>query len=168
MKLPKTARTAACLMALSLAAVNAAFPAAKENPEGDPSPITLNVTAVDSHGQSVTGLRAEDFQILDNGKPRKVVWLRALSHKGPAPAVFILIDLYNADLEARGLTENEVARTLERLESGASVYLYLLTPAATISPVRGVDSPPDDHWSQRVKPMLDEALRKTNGLKSGD
>jgi VWFA-related protein len=167
MKLPKTAPAAAWLVALSLAAACMASPAAKENPEG-PSPVTLNVTAVDSQGHPVTGLKAEDFQILDNGKPRRVVWLRALTHNGPAPATFILIDLYNADLEARGLAANEVVHALERLESGGSVYLYLLTPAATISPVRGVDSPPDDHWTQRVKPMLDEALRKVNGLKSGD
>src|SRR5580658_3010554 len=108
MKLPKTASPAAWLVALSLAAAGTASPAAKENTEGSPSPVSLNVTAVDSHGQSVTGLQAEDFQILDNGKPRKVVWLRALSHQGSAPATFILVDLYNADLEARGLTENEV------------------------------------------------------------
>jgi VWFA-related protein len=167
MRLPKIAPAAAWLVALSLAATRMASPAAKENPEG-PSPVTLNVTAIDSQGHPVTGLRAEDFQILDNGKPRKVVWLRALFHKGPAPATFILIDLYNADLEARGLAANEVVHALERLESGGSVYLYLLTPAATIAPVRGVDSPQDDHWTQRVKPMLDEALRKANGLKSGD
>jgi VWFA-related protein len=172
MKLPKTASAAAWLVALSLTAAGVAFPAAKDNPEGDSAPVALNVAAVDSHGQPVSGLRAEGFQILDNGKPRQVVWLRALSgalsNGGPSPAVFILIDLYNADLEARGLTANEVVRALEHLDSGGSVYLYLLTPAATIVAVRGVDSPQDDHWTQRVKPMLDEALRKTNGLKSGD
>ena len=118
MTLPKTASAAAWLVALSLAAAGVASPAAKDNPEGDSAPVALNVAAVDSHGQPVSGLRAEDFQILDNGKPRKVVWLRDLSHaitanKGQAPATFILIDLYNSDLEARGLTANEVVRTLE-------------------------------------------------------
>jgi VWFA-related protein len=168
MKLPKTAPAAAWLVALSLTATGMASPPAKEDPEGGPSPVSLNVTALDSHGQPVTGLRAEDFQILDNGKPRRVVWLRELSHTGPAPATFILIDLYNANLEARGLAENEVVRALEHLDSGGSVYLYVLTPAATISPVRGVDSPQDDHWNQRVKPMLDEVLHQVNGLKSGN
>ena len=172
MKLPKTASAAAWLGALSLAAAGVAFPAAKDNPEGDLAPVALNVTALGSHGQPVAGLRAEDFQILDNGKPRPIVWLRelsgSLSRNNPARATFILIDLYNSDLEARGLTATEVVRALEHLDSGGNVYLYLLTPAATIVAVRGVDSPQDGHWTQRVKPMLDEAIRKANGLKSGN
>jgi VWFA-related protein len=149
--------------------IGAALLVAKQIPENTPQLVNLNVTAVDSHGQQVTDLRAEDLQIVDNGKPRPTVWLRALSRKAPLPrATFILLDLYNADLAARGLGDNEVAHTLEGLGSGDNVYLYLLTSAATIYPVRGVAAPHDDQWTRRVKPMLDDALRQVNRLKSGN
>jgi len=40
------------------------------------------------------------------------------------PRPFILIDLFNADFAARGLSANEIVRTLEKLESADNVYLY--------------------------------------------
>jgi hypothetical protein len=40
------------------------------------------VMAVDSQGHPVSDLKAEDFQILDNGRPRDIVWFRPVSRKG--------------------------------------------------------------------------------------
>ena len=100
----------------------------------------LNVTAVDGSGQPVPDLRAEEFQILDNGKPQKIVWFHAISRKGlqaartnegqkagsysnrgiaVAPAIFILFDLFNADQAARGLSASEITHALERLNRRA-------------------------------------------------
>jgi VWFA-related protein len=168
MQLPKIVPGAKWLLTFSLVVINVALLAGKQIPESTTSLVNLNVTAVDGQGQPVTDMRADDFQILDNGKPRKVAWLLPVSRKGLPAATFILIDLYNEDLEARGLVENEVVRALERLDNGDNVYLYLLTPAATIYPVRGVAAPHDGQWTRRVKPMLDDALRQVNGLKSGN
>lgn len=131
--------------------------------------VTLNLAAVDSHGQPVQDLRAEDIQVIDNGKPQPIVWLRSLSAKTPEPrATFILIDLLNADLQSRGLAENEVVQALARVDSGANIYLYLLTPAATIFPVHGVAASSDAQWTQHVKTSLDDALRQVSGVKSGN
>jgi VWFA-related protein len=149
--------------------------AGQQNSAGTPPLVNLNVTAVDSHGQPVPGLKAEDFQILDNGKPRKIVMVRPLHHKGPA-ATFILLDLFNADFAARGLSANEIVRALERLESADNVYLYLLTSTAKIFAIHAVASSGvpsgaqpegnDGPWTRRVKPMLDDALKQVNALKS--
>jgi VWFA-related protein len=137
--------------------------------------VNLNVTAVDSSGQPVADLRAEDFQILDNGKPRGIVWFRPMQRKRaqPTPATFILFDLFNADFAARGLSANEITRAVEKLESGDNVYLYLLTSKAKLFAIHSVVSPAqtaqdDGPWTRRVKPMLDQALREVNALKVGD
>jgi len=34
--------------------------------------VQLNVIVEDRHGKAVGGLRTEDFQLLDNGKPQKI------------------------------------------------------------------------------------------------
>src|SRR5580700_2742230 len=135
--------------------------------------VNLNVAAVDAGGQPVPGLRAEDFQVLDNGKPRKIVMLRPV-HRNDSPATFILLDLFNADLAARGLSANEIVHTLEKLESADNVYLYLLTSTAKIFAIHSVapygvqQEVSDGPWTRRIKPMLDEALRQVTALKSGD
>jgi len=137
--------------------------------------VNLNVIAVDRQGQPVPNLRAEDFQILDNGKPRDIAWFRPVSRKGlKAPATFILLDLFNADLAARGLSVNEITRALERLESADNVYLHLLTSTAKIFAIHAVTPPGaqpeagDGPWTRRIKPMMDQALRQVNALKSQD
>ena len=181
MKFPDLSLTARLLLALSLVALLTG----QSNPE-HVSLVNLNVTAVDGSGQPVADLRAEDFQIFDNGKPQKIVWFHALSRKGlqaartdegqkappysnrgvkTAPTIFILLDLFNADLAARGFGANEITRALERFESPGNVYLYLLTPAAKIFVLHGVAAPDDTAWTRRIKPLMDEALRQVSGLK---
>ena len=61
-----------------------------------------------------------------------------------------------------------MVQALAKADSGANIYLYLLTPKATIFPVHGVTAPPDAQWTQHVKTSLDEALRQADGLKSGN
>jgi VWFA-related protein len=169
MKLPRKTPAAQWLPAFSLVVIGVALLAGKQTPDSTAPLVNLNVTAVDSHGQPVADLRAEDFRIFDNGTPRKVEQLRPVPREGLAPAAtFILIDLLNADFTARGLSENEVVHALEHLDSGDNVYLYLLTTAATIYPVHGVASPHDSQWTRQAKPLLDDALRQVNRLKTGN
>jgi VWFA-related protein len=143
-----------------------------EAPEGSDAAriVNLNVIALDSQGQPVAGLSAEDFQVLDNGKPRRVVWAHALGQKRPA-ATFILFDLLNSDFAARGLSATEITRALEKPGFGDNVYLYVLTPSERIVPVHGVS--PEEAANaasptRQVKPALDEVLRQVNGLKTQD
>jgi VWFA-related protein len=161
------------LLKIGFALGFAASLAAKQSPPTPVPTIILNVAALDSHGQPVKDLRAEDVQVIDNGKPLPVVWLRSLPATTPEPrATFILIDLLNNDFKSRGLAENEVVEALTKVESGANVYLYLLTPKGTIFPVHGVSassvSAGDGQWTQHVKTSLDEALRQVDGLKAGN
>ena len=187
MKFPDLSHTARLFLALALATLLTG----QSNPERAPL-INLNVTALDGSGQPVADLRAEDFQILDNGKPQKIIWFHALTRKGlqaartnegqkagmysnrgitAAPAIFILFDLFNADQAARGLSASEITHALEHFESPGNVYLYLLTPAAKIFVIHGVAAPgvqplPDDAaWTRRIKPLMDEALRQVSALK---
>src|SRR5580698_3829976 len=162
------------LPAFSLGIIGAALLTGQSNPDNAPL-VNLNVTAVDSTGRPAADLRAEDFQILDNGKQRKIAWFRSMQHNRPqpTPATFILLDLYNADFAARGLSANEITRAVEKLESGDNVYLYLLTSRAKIFAIHSVVSAAqtaqeDGPWTRRVKPMLDQALREVNGLKLQD
>jgi VWFA-related protein len=136
----------------------------------DSNVLTLNISATDGHDKPVSGLKAEDFQILDNGKPRKVVSFDVLPANGTAKStLFILLDLFNADLAARGYTENEMVKGLQHQESVDNVYVYLLTSAGTIYPVRAVGSPAGDKpWTEQIKSVLDAALGKVNALKSQD
>jgi VWFA-related protein len=169
MKFPGWTMTAGLLLVISLAG--------QQNPTTAMPLFNLNVAAFDSRGQPVPDLRAEDFQILDNGKPRKVVWLRPV-HRNSAPATFILLDLFNADLAARGLSANEIVHTLEKLESADNVYLYLLTSTAKIFAIHSVvpsgvpsgaePETNDGPWTRRIKPMLDDALKQVNALRSGN
>jgi VWFA-related protein len=160
--------------ALAFAIICTTILTGQSSPESAPL-VNLNVTAVDNQGRPVSDLRAEDFQILDNGKPRKIIWFRALPGKRSqtAPATFILFDLFNANFEARGLGANEIMRALEKLESSDNVYLYLLTSQAKIFAIHsvlppGVQKDDDGPWTRRIKPMLDNALRQVNGFKPAD
>ncbi|HTA44345.1 MAG TPA: VWA domain-containing protein [Bryobacteraceae bacterium] len=152
---------------------------------GTLQPINLNLIAIDSHGQSVPGLTAEDLQVFDNGKRRRIVWLRPLAQTNPT-SIFIVFDLLNSDFAARARSATEITEALERLGIDDHVYLYLLSNAqrirnpdgradasarANFFAVHGVtarsEKPSDGiPWTRRVKPILDDALRQVNSLKS--
>jgi len=155
---------------LAVGVTAAALLVAKQSPRNPPPLITLNLSAVDGEGRPVQDLHAGDLQVIDDGKPLPVVWLRSLTTtRAREPrATFILIDLYNNNFQSRGLAENEVVQALAKIDSGANIYLYLLTPAATIFPVHGIAASSDAQWTQHVKASLDEALRQVNGIKSAD
>ncbi len=162
--------------------------AAQSEPPSPPL-VNLNVAAVDGSGSLVTGLRAPDFQILDDGKPQKIVWFHALAtqaHDGwpgtgqhsnrdatAAPATFILLDLFNvrptpfdSEVDAKQLSA-KIADAVEKLGPGDGVYLYVLTPEAKIVLIHGnepetqLDGSP---WTRLVKPKLDEILRQMREL----
>jgi VWFA-related protein len=133
------------------------------------APVNLNVIALDTQGRSAADLTAEDFQVTDNGKARRILWVHAVSPKR-SPAVFILLDLLNSDLARRSLSANEIAQALEKLEADNNVYLYVLTEGGKVFPVHAVaaarrESPADKvPWTRRVRPLLDDALREVSSL----
>ena len=154
--------------------------------------VNLNVIATDSHGQPVADLTSADFQVSDGGKPQDIAFFRLTPVKiQPAAALeqrefsnrsgaafphttIILFDLLNSQMTDRGFSSAEIARNLQGLESSDSLYFYLLTKDAKLFPVRGLPDGPSDvkpettPWTQRIKPLLDAALKKVNQLRPGD
>lgn len=159
-----------------------------------PPLITLQVTALDSHGQPVNDLQTADFRVADGGKPEAPVFSRFLAAtKPPAPlkpnefsnrtgdpiahSTVILFDLLNADLTERGRSWNEIVQTLQHLEPNDHFYLYLLTREATLFPVHPLPaneeeaSSADAHrakedapWAKEVEPLLNRAMNAVNRL----
>ncbi len=177
-RLPLTA-----LLCIGAAATITAQPA--------PPLITLQVTALDNHGQPVTDLQTADFRVAADGKPQPPVFSRFLAastsdSKQTAPlkpnefsnrtgepiahSTVILFDLLNADLTERGRSWNEIVQTLQHLESNDHFYLYLLTREATLFPVHPLPaneeevSSADAPWAKEVEPLLNRAMNAVNRL----
>jgi VWFA-related protein len=152
-----------------------------------PPLISLQITALDNHGQPVTDLQTADFRIADDGKPQPPVFTRFLAgSQPPAPlkpnefsnrsgdpiahSTVILFDLLNADLTERGRSWTEIVQTLQHLESNDHFYLYLLTREATLFPVHPLPaneeqvSSADAPWAKEVEPLLNRAMSAVNRL----
>lgn len=98
--------------------------------------LDLTVVALDNHGQPVTDLTADDFEITDAGKPQKISLFRKnqpgagpsqppltapnqfSNRVGSAPpnAVVVLMDLLNMGYGARGMAAHEIVRNFAGLE----------------------------------------------------
>lgn len=154
---------------------------AQENPE--PKLVNLNVIAVDSRGQPVEGLTADDFQVTDSGKPQKVVFFRrndtrlwqvpplsanqfSNRHGAKFPhGTVILFDLLNQSFNTRGVARNELVKYLQSVEDADYLYLYILTIDGRLFPVRGLPEDTDDlaepggvPWTRQIKPIMDKVM----------
>src|SRR5579863_4014632 len=76
--------------------------------------FSLNITATDAQGQPVADLNSGDFQIFDNGKPRPVASAAFQTVADHAPALVIVLDLYNADFSERNLAAKSLSEALEK------------------------------------------------------
>jgi VWFA-related protein len=172
----------AMLLAAACAAGERAYPQAAEPPA---QVVQLSVVALDSHGQPVGDLTAADFEIADAGKPQKVAIFRhgdvklrqapplgagEFSNRGAANldhATLILFDLLNQTFGARGEASSYLVDGLKSVESGDSLFLYLLTADAKLYPVRplpgaGTEAPAPGgvSWTRNAKPLVDGAMTR--------
>lgn len=187
-----------CNNALRAAVVLAAMWAAPEGTDGQmaagrEAPLKLvqfSAVALDSHGQPVGDLTADDFRITDAGKPQKVAVFRHSDSKlqqvpplGPGEfsnrtaanvphATLILFDLLNEDFGARGAAADNLVRVLKSLESSDCLYLYILTADARLYPVYGLpgsghEAPPFGGvpWTKDAKALVDGAMGKVSLLR---
>jgi VWFA-related protein len=151
--------------------------------------VTLNVVAFDNHGEPAVDLRSEEFQVSDQGKSQRIAFFRhtedvpqlaappaadgSSKRAVPHPMV-ILFDLLNANLSNRGYGVDEIVHSLEHLESGDSVYLYLLTNSGSLYPVHALPTAEADAgaaktpWTQQIRPLLDAAMNNVYGLRPVD
>ena len=124
----------------------------------EPRMETLNVVVLDNHGQSVTDLTADDFQVTDGGKPLAISYFHVNNAKTYARreaatkpqefsngfgvrapgATVILLDFLNLGFGARGMAVNNIEHQLPQMESANSLYLYIVSVDGMLLPVRGV------------------------------
>ena len=148
----------------------------------EPRLVDLNVVAVDSHGQPVTDLSSDDFEITDGGKQQKIAFFHhsnraqwqtstlahnELSNRSGATipyATVILFDLMNEGFGTRGYAANQIVHALENLESADYLYLYFLTLDGRLLAVHGFASeqpqqPTQGPWTRQIKSVLDDSMR---------
>jgi VWFA-related protein len=159
-----------CTIALAASALLAQAPA--------PAPlIHLYPVALDASGQPVTDLTAADFKIVDQGKPETVFAFRKpavgpaaplapLEHSnrpgGAMPhTIAILFDLMNENQADRLDTWHALSKSLAQLESGSSLYFYLLNLEGELVPIHaiGPNSADDATWPHQVTEVLDKAMK---------
>jgi VWFA-related protein len=178
-------------MKLRIAIGLVAFVALRGDDSAERRLMSLDVIAVDNHGQPVTDLTAGDFQITDANKPQRIVLFR---HKDstlrPAPklganevtnrggagvsqATVILFDLLNESFGTRGSAADQIDKCVGGLESADDVYIYLLTLEGRIFGVHGLGAeegaePGGAPWNKKIKPLMDRALRDVMRVRPAD
>lgn len=157
--------------------------------------LDFTVVAVDNHGQPVTDLTSDDFQVADNGKRQQIAWFHPagsksqmpvaaageLSNRSAAtnnlsanrPVTFILFDLLNERFGTRAITANQMIRDLQKIDHPDGLYLYILTVEGRIFAVHGLtghgaqtDEPGDRVWTSGIKPLLERALNTVTQVRA--
>ena len=161
---------------------------AAQQPSSASKRVALNVLALDSQGNPVSDLSADDFRISDQGKPQRIVSFtrtgdpkplatpsNAAGEAVPAPRpIVILLDLLNDNLSNRAFAENEINRALEHMEASDFLYLYLLTNEGQVYPIHPVPagpaeaSPEKTPWTAHIRPLLENAINRVYGLRPMD
>ena len=155
--------------------------------------LDLNVVALDNHGQPVTDLTADDFQITDGGKLQKISFFRRVSEErhnhlpvaGPNEfsnrakdttrnATVVLFDILNMGFSERGIAAEQLVKALGRVERADSLYLYMSTVDGKLFALRGI-SPESmgvgsagPSWTSQAKPMVDQAIKTLTHFRSPD
>src|SRR5258706_895867 len=139
--------------------------------------IRLSVAALNSNGEPVLDLKADDFQVSDQGKPQRIVYFRGkanaeapaqreYSNRADAPPHYtvILFDLLNENQSDRQNVSRQVGRSLQQLESSDRLYLYMLTLEGNLSPNHpiGGKSGDDSTWTQQIEKTIDKAMKTAN------
>jgi VWFA-related protein len=113
-----------------LFAAASAASAASAEPDSSDGLVQLDVTVTDQSGSPVPGLKAEDFTLLDNGQPQKLVSFRAhdeATNKANEPVeIILLLDALNLSTQHAAIAEQEAEKFLRedqgRLRYPAMVY----------------------------------------------
>lgn len=153
----------------------------------------LDVSALDSQGQPVTGLQSSDFQIQQDGKSQTIAFFHFTGDK-PAQAVksgaepdsheytnragvhgtVVLIDLLSDRLLTGAMINEELTRSLKNLESSEGLFLYILTSNGELYPVHPL---PDldtavtaaaEPWTRNISATLQTALKTVFAFKPVD
>jgi VWFA-related protein len=121
--------------------------------------VSLTVSVTDAAGRAVTGLKPEDFRVLENGQPQKVTHFELTGE----PYTMLLV------IDVSGSTTNQ----LEGLRSGAAQFVRGLGAEDRLGIIvfsRGIDllgDPTDDRaeLGRQVSSISSSAGRKGKSLK---
>jgi len=113
-----------------LSAAVSAPDAVNSEPDSSDGLVRLDITVTDQSGSPVTGLKAEDFTLFDNGQPQKLVSFRAhdtAANKAHEPVeIILLLDALNLSTQQATIAEKEAEKFLRedqgRLRYPAMVY----------------------------------------------
>jgi len=176
-------------MAASLLLAQAPAPPVQTAPP--PQLVSLNVIAVDSHGDPVTDLKDTDLKVEDEGKPQQIALLRPNAAKPalsspPQPGEYsgrtaptvrqttvILFDLLNEPINTSAVSDQELVAALEHAESPEHIFLEILTRAGDLYPVRDltlsetVNADGGAPWTRQIHADLDKAMRDVLRRRSG-
>lgn len=110
--------------------------------------VNVNVVVTDSHGNPITGLLKDDFELFDHGKPQNIRFFAAINNVAPAPGTplppdtytnqqqiegappsvtALLIDFQHSDWPAQVYSLNHVRAFLRKLRPDDRIAIYLLT-----------------------------------------
>jgi VWFA-related protein len=127
-------------------------------------------------------LTADDIQITDQGKPQTVISFRKTVQGGPAlgPNEFsnkatggggrttvVLFDLLN-QARTNGLdSAHKLGRALGQLQSGESLYFYILGLDGNLFPIHPIPAPgaastDDKTWTQQADAQIQSAMKTVN------
>jgi VWFA-related protein len=139
--------------------------------------VQLNVVALDSDGKPVGDLTADDFKVSDQGAAQRIVFLHKNLSAAPAASAgevsnrpsgavphstAILFDLLNVDnMIDRNAIWHNLSKWIPQMESGESVYFYLLTVEGNLTPLHPVGSAAaeDKTWHQEFDKLLDKTMK---------
>lgn len=110
--------------------------------------VQVNVVVQDKNGIPITGLKEEDFTLLDNGQPQKIAFFSAntpastpfrplpahmftnradLKGQDPGATIVILFDALNTDFEDQSFARQQVLRFLRSFKPQDHVAIFALT-----------------------------------------
>lgn len=183
------------MAAIAALAVGGSLLYPADYPQSNLRLLDLDVVAFDNHGQPVTDMTADDFQITDAGRREKVAYFRKNDESGQPngslaqfPARFsnrtdnrrpnataILFDLLNMGYGTRSVAANQLVHDLSASPAAGNLYLYLLSINGKLLALHGVPPLESPHariaeapWTQQIKPLMDAALRAVIGFRSPD
>jgi len=148
--------------------------------------VRLNVAAVDAQGKPVGDLTANDFHIVDDGKPETIALFRAggfgpvtaanpsefSNRPSPPPhSTVVLFDCLNHMRAECVYAAKKLGTSLKQIDDAGFVYFYVLTPAGELNPIHPLpDSPgaaPNKTWNQDVEAMLAKEMKGLKPRPSG-
>jgi hypothetical protein len=143
--------------------------------------VRLNVVAVDQAGKPVGDLTANDFSVVDDGKPETIALFHAGGF-GPATAAspgeftnrpsppphttVILFDCLNHMRAECVYAARQLGPSLKQIEDAGPVYFYVLTPQGNLDSIHplpeSAGAAPNKTWNQDIEAVL---AKEVKGLK---